>query len=562
MGDAHKAQQLGSSPGDAIVADSSKLARPTKRATAIAVITAVLFALIAAAASYKWYLLYRALNDANSTISELVEVTSETIQPIAQLDTVEALLEKARKAVNNFTAGSGDPHIVQQRARTFLILAEIDLDRGQIDRMRADAQVAFASLDPLAKAGNLEARHLRAQAERLIGASDWASGNNAAAKLRYERGIADLTELLKREVDPKISWRWMRSLAELHESLGDVLLFRFSMPQEALEAFESSRALRERLVQLGQQGPALEHDLAWLTNKRGEVEERLGNIETALQLFSEAHDRLDGLKDSVWDNLRWARNFGTVNSNIGRIKRKQNRYAEAVANFARAEEIHAAVNKRDPKNVDRRATLNLTRFLRAENLFRLAVQNNDRIRLLAVREQMLVVIAATTEIASAARFRNQAQLNKVREEAFLAAIDATFRQWSGNHESAAAGFIEAAEIVEKGYLPNASKMPWDDLLGEHIEYLEWAGIAYAKAQKNPEGQKFFKHALDMVHEYRAILGKRRHAELQERIAARLERNTPPANRTPAADREQPASAGAPPAEIAPPMTDPISPLPR
>jgi tetratricopeptide (TPR) repeat protein len=562
MADAPEVQQFVSPPGDAVVADSSERARPRYRVTAIAVIAAVLFALVAAVSTYNWYQSHRALNDANSIISELVEATSEIIQPNAQLETIDALVDKARKAINTFAASSNDPRIVQQRARTFLILAEIDLDRGRIERMREDAQVAFSNLDPLAKAGNPEARHLRAQAERLIGAGYWENGDNEQAKRHYELGIADLSELLKRDVDPKISWRWMRSLADLHQSLGDVLLFRFDKPQEALEAFEKSRELRERLIQLGHQGPALEHDLAWITNKRGDIEERLGKFEAALNTFIESRDRMDGHKERIWDNLRWTAHFGTLHTNIARIKRKQNRYAEAAPIFARAEEIFSAVNKRDPNNMDWSAALNWTRFLRAENLFRLALQNNDRIRLLSAREQMQLVIATSAEIAREARLRPQAQLNKVREDAFLAAIDATLRQLNGNYESAAAGFIEAVNIIANGYLQNASKMPWPDLLRENIEYLEWAGTAYVKAQKTAEAQALFKRALEMLMNYRQLFGDKEFEEFQKRIEARIDHKTPAANRAPAADREPPATASAPPAENPPPTAESISPLPR
>src|SRR5471032_2016886 len=212
MGDVRKIQEFIPSLDDAVVMESGKRTRPRTRVAAIAIAAAVLFALAAAAAAYKWYISNRALNDANLTISELVEATSETVQSNTQLETVDALLENARKAINTFAASSNDPRIVEQRARTYLTLAQIDFDRGRIDRMQEDALVAFTNLDALAKSGNVEARHLRAQTERLIGASYWERGNNEEAKLHYDRGIADLGELVKQNVDPKISWPWMRSL--------------------------------------------------------------------------------------------------------------------------------------------------------------------------------------------------------------------------------------------------------------------------------------------------------------------------------------------------------------
>ena len=206
--------------------------------------------------------------------------------------------------------------------------------------------------------------------------------------------------------------------------------------------------------------------------------------------------------------------------------------------------------------MDRSATLNSTRFLRAENLFRLALQNNDRIRLLSAREQIQLVIATTAEIAHEARLLAQAQLNKVREDAFLAAIDATLRQLNGNNESAAAGFIEAADIIGKGYSQDASKMPSPDLLRENIEYLEWAGIAYIKAQKAAEAQALFKRALELLMNYRQVFQDKEYEEFQKRIEARFERKTP------TADREPSAAVRAPPVENVPTTTDSVSPLPR
>src|SRR5262249_3644197 len=150
---------------------------------------------------YFWHQSNQALTEANTLISELVEVTVDTVQPNAQLENVDALLEKARKIVNGLAASSSDLRMAEQRARTFLIFAEIDSDRGRIDRMREDAQVALAALEPLVRAANVEAFHLRAQAERLIGNSLAERGNPDEAKQHYDRAIEDLNELLKRNVD-------------------------------------------------------------------------------------------------------------------------------------------------------------------------------------------------------------------------------------------------------------------------------------------------------------------------------------------------------------------------
>lgn len=509
----------------------------------LTVAAALVFAIIAAAASYYWYQAHRALDAATAMISSLVEAASDTAQTNPHAENIEALRELTRKAIDGFAASSSDPRIVQQRARSYLTLAEIDFERGWIDRMQEDAQLALASIDGLATSGNLEARHLRAQAERLIGATQWERGNNEEAKLHFERGIADLNELLKLNVDSNIAWRWMRSLADLHQALGDVLLYRFDQRDEALAAYNKSRELRERLAALGHQGPALEIDLAWIAGRRAEVAERKGNIDEALTLSAEALDRMEGLKDRIWDNLRWAADYGSISANIGRLKRKQKRYAEAAPIFARAEEILLAVNKRDPKNKTRMATLNWIRFLRAENLFRLGMQNNDRIRLLSAREQAQAIIATTAALAGDSAERSQIRLSKVREEAFLAAIDATLRQLNGNHESAAAGYLEASEIIANGRSADTKTMPSGDLMTENIEYLEWAGMAYVKAQKPVEAQALFKRATEMLGKYRQALGEKVYEDLHQRIDARIDRAPPAISRTPASANRTPADRG-------------------
>ncbi len=496
-------------------------ARPPRRRTvALAAVAALAFA-AAAVAAYRWLEAQRALGEAEATVADLAAMTAETVQPHAQLDSVDALLARVRDAVQQLAARSDDAEIVERRARARLLLAEIDLERGRIEEALTNANAAFQSVQPLAEAGGLEARHLRARAERLLGVIDWELTGNAEAHLRFDRGITELADLLKRGVDPKISWRWMRSLADLHQSMGEVLLFRFDKPREALESFDKARELRLLLLQLGYSSPSFQRDLAWITSRRGDVEYRLGNDDTAASLYVEARDRLEALKESIWEDLKWVTDLGVISTNIGMIKRRQKRFSEAETIFARAEQLLTTVHNRDPKNLNRALTLNWTRYLRAENLFRWALTSNDRIRLVAVRDQVKSIIEFNGRIAALGTPGRRALHNAARETALLSAIDATLRQLNGNFEGAAAGYSEAAEAIAKTYLHDARNMPWPDLLRENIEYLEWAGIAYAKAQKAPEAEQLFKRALGMLAEYRSMLEPTVVDEFQKRIEGRL-----------------------------------------
>jgi tetratricopeptide (TPR) repeat protein len=497
-------------------------AKPARRRTSIlAAIAALAFAVVAAVAAHRWREAHRALGDAEAMIAELVAIGTETVQPHAQLDSVDALLVRVRDALRKLAVRSDDVDIAQQRARANLLLAEIDLERGRTEEALNNANAALASVQPLAEAGNLEARHLRAQAERLLGAIDWELTSNPEAHRHFERGIAELADLLERGVDPKISWRWMRSLADLHQSMGEMLLFRFDKPREALQSFDKARELRLLLLQLGHSGPSLQRDLAWITKRRGDVEYRLGNDETAAGLYLEARARLDTLQERIWEDLKWVADLGVIDTNIGMIKRRQKRFSEAETIFARGEQLLATVHKRDPKNFSRALALNRTRYLRAENLFRWALASNDRMRLIAVRDRIKSVIEFHDSIAALGAPRRQVLHNAARETALLSAIDATLRQLNGNFEGAAAGYSEAAEAIAKTYLLDARNMPRPDLLRENIEYLEWAGIAYARAQKAPEAELQFKRALSMLAEYRSMLEPTIFDEFQKRIEARF-----------------------------------------
>lgn len=495
-------------------------ARPRRRGATLAAVAALAFAAAAAVAAYRWREAQQALGDAEAAVAELVAITAETVQPHAQLDSVDALLGRVRDALRKPAARSDNAEIVQRRARANLLLAEIDLERGRLEDALANATAAFDSVQPLAEAGHLEARHLRAQAERVRGIIDWEFSSNAEAHQHFERGIAELTDLLKRGVDPNISWRWMRSLADLHESMGEMLLFRLDKPQQALESFDKARELRLLLLQLGHSGAPFQRDLAWIVSRRGDVEYRLGDDQTAASLYIEARDRLEALQEGIWDDLKWVIDLGVINANIGMIKRRQKRFSEAEAVFARAEELIATVHRRDPKNLNRAITLNRTRYLRAENLFRWALTANDRIRLVAVREQVKSIIAFNEQIAALGAPGRRALHDAARETALLSAIDATLRQLNGNFEGAAAGYDEAAEAIAKT-LPDARNMLWPDLLRETIEYLEWAGIAYARAQKAPEAEQLFKRALALLAAYRSILEPTIVDEFQKRIEARF-----------------------------------------
>ena len=503
------------------VAKSGRHARRRQRLIAAA---AVVFAFVAMAAIFYWHQAQNGLVAATGAIAALVQGISDVVRPLAQLDTVEELVSQARASIDQFSGLSLTDDIRKQQARTYLLIADINWDRGDIAQMRKDASQALALLDTLVGNGDPENLLLRANSRRFIGLSHFEVNEREDARRQYELGIADLTQLLGQNPDTAaLKWRAQRSLADNYQELGDVLLFKFNRMQDALVAFDQCLELRKLLIEGGHDGPAFVHDLAWAANKHGDVQVRWGDDAAALIWFTRARAALQGLGDHLWDNLIWAYDLSLIHNNIGLIARRQDAFEEAIKAFDQADTIIRRVVEYDPKNLGRRSGLSWTTFNRAEAMFRLALTTKDVARLRQAREAFTVSNEATGIDAAQAPLEARVQLGFVRGRAYLAAIDATLKDWSGDHLGAAQGFVEAANLIAEQYLPHVETFPRRDYLSEGIEYLDWAGNAYVAAGRADLGRPFLEQALDWVMRFHAILGDRVVAVLQAKVAEDLEK---------------------------------------
>jgi tetratricopeptide (TPR) repeat protein len=501
------------------IAASGRHARLRQRLTAAA---ALVFGIVAVLAVISWRQAEANLDAAIAAISTLIETTSEIVRPIAQLDAVEGLIEQARDAMGRFSSISEDPRITKQRARSFLLLAETDWERGNVGRMRDEAQQAFALLDRLAAGGELEVRHLRAQSERLIGLAYVDADDKIAARTHYERGIADLTEMLSSGASEEVSWRWKRSLADLNQELGDVLLIKFNDVPNALTAFEHCYQERTDLTRFGHRGPALDHDIAWAANKLGDVAVRQGNDDDALKWFGIAQEGLTGLGENLWNNLMWPDHLALIDDNIGLIFKRREDFGEAVQYFAKAEELLERVVRHDPKNLFRRAGLSWTYFNGGEDQFRWALKSNDNDHLVQARDKFAASVAGYTSVNNGAPGHVQWQLALTAARANLAAVGAMTRQWAGDDYGAVAGFAVAADLMVTNFVPLADHYARPNFVASTIEFLDWAGTGAVKIGRIEEGRARMKIALEIVEKYRAVLGEKDYSSLKRRLREHFE----------------------------------------
>jgi tetratricopeptide (TPR) repeat protein len=493
---------------------SGQRARLRQRLTAAA---AVVFACVAIAAVFFWKQSERGLVAATDAISALVQVISEDIRPLAQLDTVEELVTQARKSINQFGGVWESDDIRKQHARTYLLVANIDWDRGDLAQMLKDANSALTLLDRLVANGDLESLLLRADAYRLVGVSSFEAENRDDARNRYQQGIADDVLLLDRNPNPDLKWRAQRSLADLYQDLGDVMLSRYNQPRDAIALYDKCAALRKSLIDTGHKSPAFIHDLAWAENKHGDVLVRLGDDASALKSFSLARDELEGLHDYLWDNLIWAYNLSLIYNNVGLIDRRQKRFAEAIGAFDSAEKLAKRVVDHDPKNLGRRAALSWTKLNRSEALFRWALETKDMSMLQKAKAGFTESNEETAVDAKQAPLEARVQLGYFRGRAYIAAIDATMKEWSDDNAGAAAGFAEAANLIISKYLPHVNEFPRRDYLSEAIEYLDWAANADASGGNSADARRRLEQAGILIARYRDILGDKVSATLQEKV---------------------------------------------
>jgi tetratricopeptide (TPR) repeat protein len=370
---------------------------------------------------------------ARSAISLLVETTSETVQPIAQLDKVQSLIDQARQAMNDFAAVTNDPAIIRQNARTLLILADIDWDRGAIGHMQEEAEKAFADLQSLANAGDLAARHQRARAYSFIGLAQWEAHRNEQARDSYRAGIEDLKRMLEQNPSDPSMWQWEATLADLYQELGDVLLFRLGETQNALAAFEACYAARMRVRELGHHGPGINVAIAWAENKFGDVQWRLGNADVAMKWFMSAHDSLDKLGNRLWDDLRWPHRLALIYNNIGLIYHNRGQFREADDAFEAAERLLTDVSKRDPNNLFRLSALPWTQDNRGETLVRLALQTTVPMLLDLAWRALSSALEIRQRLATTARDKVDFQLDFIDTQANITSVEAAMKQLAGDH---------------------------------------------------------------------------------------------------------------------------------
>jgi tetratricopeptide (TPR) repeat protein len=420
-------------------------------------------ALVSIVALVNWRRAQSRLDAAIDAISILVETASNTVRPIAQLNQTEAIIKRANHAI-----GLADSdRLILLRARSSLILAGIELDRGNIDEVRRHAGEAFVLLQ--GRETDAGFRLERARCRHLIGLADEHENKNSEAVAAYRDAIRDLSKIVDDGAVSEANWYAARSLANVYHDLGDVYLFRLGQSGDALTAFKRYKELSLKLLSAIAGSKALsgyenqiKYDIAWAANKFGDVAVSQRNDSDAMTHFLEARDRLEALGDYTWNALVWSHHLALVYNNIGLIHFRSGEYSRAIDFYLKAEKLLEQIIKRDPGNTLTRGALIWTHGNRGKAVFYEAASNLmsespqsrelSREALEAARDILQQAIAENSALEAVTPKRLGWRLSSPLLAAYRLAATAVLDQAAGKNESAASGFLEAARLIQVDYM--------------------------------------------------------------------------------------------------------------
>ncbi len=461
--------------------------------------TALVFCGVAMFAAFSWFNAQRNLEAATIAIAGLVEAASDVVMPIAQLSKVQELVNRAQDAINRFSAIAGGRGIVMQRARTMMVLAEIDDARGKLEAMRQEAGEAFALLNPLAEAGDLEARQERARAHRLLGTVLYRAGGKEEARRHFEQALAEVDELLKQ---PEQSEKLKLLQADVNEMLGELLLNQYNDSALAIEAFTRMYRIRVGLRDAGLSSPRISHDIAWGANKLGDVQVRLGDDAEAYRWFDIARRGIEGLGDSLWDNVLWPHHLVLIENNIGLVETRRQNYGAAISFFETAQQVLGQVIRRDPENSLRRSALGWSFNNCGDAWYRWAIAEKSAEKLARARDLFVSGLNNYLAVVKAAPDNKLFGLGVLNSQADLHMVDATLEEWRQDHAKAGHDFALAADLVAKTYDAHIFQYARSDTIGRAVQLAGQATANLALAGLGQEARPLLNTLHALLHSHR------------------------------------------------------------
>jgi tetratricopeptide (TPR) repeat protein len=445
----------------------------------------------------------QSLATTNSVLTNFFEVVSEDVAPTAPVTTVESLVQHVQQAIERLPADNS-AQLTTQRARMFIILAELKFEQGDVPgtyQNSIKAHKLLASLNPTVD-HNPEALHLLARSNTLIARFlDTSVPANFSQPLDSDKDALGQLQKLEKYLDKSEhigdGWRWLRSLALLRQDLGDFLLSKLAKIDEADESFRLSRESFQKLKLMRPVDVDIDFNLAWAANKSGDILYQQGKTDAALDQFETARDGIIALGEPyLWAKLERRKALSVVHGNIGLALRRQGKFGEAIEAFRKSENEVDRLLQRDRQRVWWLETWAWTHDVVGETKIMWARTEQNQALLEGARPELERAKVTRDELAlkstQDARFARLAGEPQITE-ANIAYLEGTMKEFSGDFRGAAVDFLTAAHVN-----PSLDDERQEEMILRRVTFLKLAGSDYLKVGRPADGRKQLEEAWDIA----------------------------------------------------------------
>ncbi len=223
--------------------------------------------------------------EAEGLIEFMLGDLRKKLEPVGRLDALDAVGGRALSYYDKQDPRALDADALGQRARSLMLVGEIDVRRGDMAAaLKAFGRARETTAELLARAPDNPTRiYEHAQSVYWVGFYDWQHGDLPAAEeamLEYQALVKRLVVL---EPDNK---DWQAEVAYSHSNLGVMLMDQARVP-EALAQFEMSRQANLRRLDAAPADVMVALDLAGDYSWQSSAQERLLQLEEAVRLRRE-----------------------------------------------------------------------------------------------------------------------------------------------------------------------------------------------------------------------------------------------------------------------------------
>lgn len=461
----------------------------------------------------------------------LVDVVSERVRPFSELGEVNALLVDVQMLIDRLPPeDKTEPHIALPQARAFITLAELQWERGDIESMNNLANLELKVLNALGPEDRIpsEAQELLARGKGLVGLyySEAATGGDKEKARQHFQDAILVLERLEKKLDATkrvgADWHWLRSLAQLRQGMGD-LLNKLGNVEEAKDYYAKSAETWKKLKQIRPtQYEEFDYELAWASNKSGDIYWSQGRKEEALTEYSKAQAGIAGPGTHFWKNLKWPHRLSIVQNNIGLVLRGQGRHREAIGSFREAQKQLLMLVSLDSTESNWSGALAWTYDNLGETRVRWARAERDEKLLGGADKELQDALEIRKKLILVAKENARWKADFDISRANMRAYNGTKNEISGNCILAALDFLRAADDN-----PKVDDERADLMILRTVEFLEWGGRAYRNAGNAKEAERIFGDALRIANGYELTFGSEREAfaHIKEQLNQDLRNST-------------------------------------